>query len=66
MNHLSLYPSHFCQGGFIKNQVMQRDQANSFGHQRLADFYLDPGYVNVNHGSYGSCPRKVVAAKRKW
>lgn len=40
-------------------------KAEVFGKKRLADFYLDPDYINVNHGSYGSCPRVVMAAKRK-
>ena len=38
---------------------------DSFGKQRLIDFYLDPTYININHGSYGSCPRSVMDAKRK-
>jgi hypothetical protein len=36
-----------------------------FGKKRLADFYQDPDYININHGSYGYCPRVVIAAKRK-
>lgn len=38
---------------------------SQFGKKRLADFYLDPTYININHGSYGSCPRKVMEYKRK-
>lgn len=38
--------------------------SNPFGKQRLQDFYLDPTYINLNHGSYGSCPKQVVAFKR--
>ena len=38
---------------------------DTFGKKRLMDFYLDPQYINVNHGSYGSCPRVVMDAKRK-
>lgn len=38
---------------------------SEFGKKRLGDFYLDPSYINVNHGSYGSCPRVVMEYKRK-
>ena len=34
-----------------------------FGKQRLADFYLDPTYININHGSFGSCPKVVMDVK---
>ena len=40
-------------------------KADVFGKKRLSDFFLDPDYININHGSYGSCPRVVMAAKRK-
>lgn len=33
---------------------------DSFGKQRLKDFYADPNYVNVNHGSYGYTPKVVI------
>lgn len=32
---------------------------NSFGHSLLKLFSLDPSYINVNHGSYGSSPKYV-------
>jgi hypothetical protein len=35
------------------------------GKKRLADFYMDPAYINVNHGSYGYMPRIVMEEKRK-
>jgi selenocysteine lyase/cysteine desulfurase len=37
-----------------------------FGRQLLEKFYLDPEYINVNHGSYGSPPREVVEQTRKY
>ena len=40
-------------------------QTNQFGKKRLADFCLDPDYVNINHGSYGCSPRVVLDARRK-
>lgn len=32
---------------------------HSFGHSLLPLFSLDPSYINVNHGSYGSAPKYV-------
>ena len=32
---------------------------NSFGHSLLKLFTLDPSYINVNHGSYGSSPKYI-------
>lgn len=36
-----------------------------FGKKRLPDFYLDPTYININHGSYGTCPKSVMTIKRQ-
>ncbi|KAF8204459.1 pyridoxal phosphate-dependent transferase [Mycena galopus ATCC 62051] len=33
-----------------------------FGHAMLEYFPFDPGYVNLNHGSYGSLPLPVMEA----
>jgi hypothetical protein len=38
---------------------------SQFGKKRLEDFYVDPLYINVNHGSYGLCPKSVMAYKRE-
>ena len=37
---------------------------DSFGKERLKDFYIDPTYINVNHGSYGASPKTVMAYQR--
>ena len=38
---------------------------DTFGKQRLTDFYLDPTSININHGSFGLCPKVVIDAKKK-
>jgi hypothetical protein len=35
-----------------------------FGKQRLADFYVDPKFININHGSYGYAPKSVIQYRR--
>jgi hypothetical protein len=37
-----------------------------FGHGMLTEFALEAGYVNLNHGSYGSTPRSVTAEAAAW
>ncbi|EIW86131.1 PLP-dependent transferase [Coniophora puteana RWD-64-598 SS2] len=37
----------------------------AFGHDMLPLFDFDEGYVNLNHGSYGSLPRPVKAVCEK-
>ena len=37
---------------------------SQFGKQRLSDFYVDPNYINVNHGSYGLAPKIVIDHQR--
>ena len=37
-----------------------------FGHTMLNDFVIQPGFTNLNHGSYGSTPRKVLSAQHDW
>ncbi|MBK1661305.1 aminotransferase class V-fold PLP-dependent enzyme [Paracraurococcus ruber] len=31
-----------------------------------AEFLLDPGFLTVNHGSFGAAPRRVLAAQAEW
>lgn len=38
----------------------------SFGHDMLSEFMLDPGYLNLNHGSFGSTPRPVISAQQSY
>lgn len=47
----------------IKNPI-KKIIMDSFGKQRLKDFYVDPKYVNVNHGSYGLSPKSVIEYQR--
>jgi hypothetical protein len=37
-----------------------------FGHSILHLFQLQKGYINLNHGSYGSTPIEIIQEKRKW
>ena len=40
--------------------------AQQFGHVLLPQFGFRPGYVCLNHGSYGSAPRSVTANATAW
>ena len=37
-----------------------------WGEAARHEWALDPGYLTVNHGSYGAAPRVVLAAQRDW
>ncbi|CAF3443498.1 unnamed protein product, partial [Rotaria sp. Silwood2] len=37
-----------------------------FGHSLLPLFSLDPSYININHGSYGSAPKYVHDKLREY
>ncbi|CAF4905305.1 unnamed protein product [Rotaria sp. Silwood1] len=39
---------------------------DSFGHSLLPLFSLDPSYININHGSYGSAPKYVHDKLREY
>ena len=30
----------------------------------ISDFYMDPNLTNINHGSFGACPKIVLDEKR--
>lgn len=36
-----------------------------FGHALIPEFSFRPGYINLNHGSYGSVPKRVMEYCRK-
>jgi hypothetical protein len=40
--------------------------SQQFGHSLLPQFGFRPGYINLNHGSYGSAPRAVTANQTAW
>jgi isopenicillin-N epimerase len=42
------------------------DQDERWGMAARAEWTLDPGFVSVNHGSYGATPRAVLAAQAAW
>ncbi|TRM58813.1 pyridoxal phosphate-dependent transferase [Schizophyllum amplum] len=39
---------------------LDQKPAPKFGHDLAEYFLLDPQYLNLNHGSYGTCPAPVV------
>ena len=37
-----------------------------FGHELSHLFMLEPGFTNLNHGSFGTMPKAVYAQQRKY
>ena len=54
-----------CLGSLLPCGSAQK-QAKPFGKEILSAFTMDPSYINLNHGSYGSVPKYVQAAQSKW
>lgn len=40
--------------------------ALSFGNQQLKNFLIDPDYLNMNHGSFGTVSRQVLVAQQNY
>jgi isopenicillin-N epimerase len=40
--------------------------SDPFGSAVRAEWDLDPGFLTINHGSFGATPRSVLAAQRAW
>ncbi|ORY28005.1 pyridoxal phosphate-dependent transferase [Naematelia encephala] len=63
------------QTGSVKSPLEDADESQivgkimdgypEFGHGMLKYWKFAPGYVNMNHGSYGSPPRPVIEAMHK-
>ncbi|UJR20298.1 hypothetical protein I4U23_023429 [Adineta vaga] len=47
----------FLLGSFLL--FLTSPSVHTFGHSLLPLFSLDPSYININHGSYGSAPKYV-------
>lgn len=46
---------------FLFNSLeMTPSNVSPFGHKLLDQFYLEKGYVNLNHGSFGAPPKAVL------
>ncbi|KAH8109430.1 PLP-dependent transferase [Phellopilus nigrolimitatus] len=48
-----------------ENAELWTSSSPTFGHAMLEQFSLDPSYINLNNGSYGSLPRVVQKACEK-
>jgi selenocysteine lyase/cysteine desulfurase len=41
-------------------------EAIQFGHALLKEFMFAPGYINLNNGSFGSTPKRVMRSVQAW
>ena len=41
-------------------------KSTSFGRVLRPDFYLEDGYVPLNHGSFGACPQSIYTTYRHY
>ena len=52
--------------GFITNQLCVKGRTMTFGKTIRKEWLLDEDVIFLNHGSFGACPRSVLAVQREW
>ncbi len=67
-NNLSIKPNkHFTIDVHTEEKIKKLSiNYPQFGKKILDKFYLDKNYTNVNHGSYGCCPKTVIEQYQKY
>eukprot|EP01116_Phalansterium_solitarium_P006834 TRINITY_DN1922_c0_g1_i1.p2 TRINITY_DN1922_c0_g1~~TRINITY_DN1922_c0_g1_i1.p2 ORF type:complete len:161 (+),score=13.57 TRINITY_DN1922_c0_g1_i1:464-946(+) len=50
--------------GLVGMQSLAVQSKTAFGHGMRKEFMLAEGFTNLNHGSFGSTPRKVIDQQR--
>lgn len=50
----------------LPKEFDELNETTPLGHNMLKYFQFEPGYVNVNHGSYGSLPKCIEDCRRYW
>lgn len=61
-----LHIVQLCASETFQSNVTQQTSKIEFGHEMLREFMLSEGFINMNHGSFGSIPKVILDAQTEY